>query len=114
MFADWLEDRGDPRAAGYRAIAAQRLRPLQGRNRGAEVWWWHGSPRASRGPFHNVVPADWFARLPPGVGTAQFWPAFSIEGASRTRRGCEDALALAADRQNDLLASVADPAPPRG
>lgn len=54
-----------------------------------------------------------------GVGTAQFWPAFSIEGASRTRRGCEDALALAfaalaAARQNDLLAPVANPAPPRG
>ncbi len=113
VLADFLDDRGDPRAAGYRAIAVQRRYPLQGAYRGKVAWWWHSYLRANTSDFHNVVPHDWFALLPTGEGTAQFWPVFNEMGRVRTRRECEDALALAfaklpAIRQAELLASPAE------
>jgi uncharacterized protein (TIGR02996 family) len=110
IFADWLQDCGDPRAEGYRAIAAQRRHPLQGHNRNTPTWWWHCPPPGSAPTAtHNNLPADWFARLPPGPGTDLYWPSFNIGNGVKTRRECEDALALAfaslpAARRAELLA----------
>jgi uncharacterized protein (TIGR02996 family) len=109
IFADWLQDHGDPRAAGYRAIAVQERRPLQGRHKEKDTWWWHAI-RSSGGDeaFFNVIPADWFDLLPSKDGNNYFWPVFSSKGGIKTRRQCEDALALAfaklpEDRQKELL-----------
>lgn len=108
VFADWLQDRDDPRAAGYRAIALQQRRPLQGRHLNSDAWWWHASAEARVAEFHNHVPQDWFDLLPAGEGNAHFWPVFRSNGGLKTRRECEDALALAfaklpAARQAELL-----------
>jgi uncharacterized protein (TIGR02996 family) len=105
VFADWLDERGDPRADGYRAIARQKRRPLENQRDGAVVWWWW---YRSGGTFYNHVPDDWFALLPPGPGSTLFWPSLAKAENLRSRRECEDALALAfrrlpEDRRNQLL-----------
>jgi uncharacterized protein (TIGR02996 family) len=97
VFADWLEERGDPRADGYRAIARQKRRPLKSqrqRENGVVWWWWH----RFGGTFYNHVPDDWFDLLPPGPGSKMFWPSQAGPENLRSRRECEDALALAFGR----------------
>ena len=105
VFADWLEERGDPRAEGYRALARRRRYPM----RNGAAWWW-----ASRQALcHNVIPDDWFDLLPPGLRGEMFWPL--LTGAPdrvKSRRECEDALALAFarlpdERRAELLKPVA-------
>lgn len=108
VFADWLQDRGDPRAAGYRATAARQRRPLQGQHMNADTWWWY-TAAPQEGDFHNHVPGDWFALLPADEGSGHFWPVFRANGGIKSRRACEDALVLAfaklpAARQAELLA----------
>jgi uncharacterized protein (TIGR02996 family) len=113
VFADWLEDRGERRAAGYRAIAALRRFPLKGEHGGLrrEGWWWHCAPADSKDPSDNNIPGDWFALLPARYGNKNFWPLHTATGGIRTRRQCEDALAqvftkLPAERQKQLLATL--------
>ncbi len=113
VFADWLEEQSDPRAAGYRAIAVRGLYPHQARHGGKDAWWWHRASRAAGGVRHNVVPADWFALLPAGEGLPQFWPVLNDRGRVRTRRECEDELArafagLPAARRAELLSEPAE------
>lgn len=108
VLADWLEDRGDPRSGGYRAIAIQKRRPLQGRHRDIDTWWWHRSGSTKIEDFHNHIPQDWFSLLPAGEGSESFWPVFSPKGGIKSRRECEDALALAfsllsPERQAELM-----------
>lgn len=124
VLADWLQDRGDPRAAGYRAIALNRRCPLSARGAGLDVdgFWWHRDPIA-RGGQRNDIPDDWFALLPPGKGSETFWPLHrQNEPNLLPRRDCEDALALAfaglpPERQADLLSAPvpfgAEPPDPR-
>jgi uncharacterized protein (TIGR02996 family) len=112
VFADWLQDRGDPRAEGYRAMAVRNRHPLQGRHLNADTWWWHACAEARMAEFHNHVPQDWFGLLPPDEGSTQFWPVFRSGGGVKTRRECEDALALAfakltAEQQAKLLTPFA-------
>jgi uncharacterized protein (TIGR02996 family) len=111
VFADWLDDRDDPRAAGYRAIAALQRYPLQGHHSGLQRqgWWWHCSPEGTRTPSHNDIPADWFTLLPTRYGNKSFWPLHKPRSGVRTRRQCEDALALVfrklpMERQTAILA----------
>jgi uncharacterized protein (TIGR02996 family) len=109
VFADWLDERGDPRGAGYRAIARRRRRPLQGRHLDTDTWWWHSSSEDRVEDFHNHIPTDWFAHLPRDDGNEHFWPVFRSGGGIKSRRECEDALArafakLPAGRQTELLA----------
>jgi uncharacterized protein (TIGR02996 family) len=120
VFADWLEDRSDPRAAGYRAIAAVRRYPLDGTHgeRRRQGWWWHcaADPAEHRIPHHNDIPGDWFALLPVRYGNKTFWPLHTATGGLRTRRQCEDALAraftkLPAARQTEILATLPPPEP---
>ena len=110
VFADWLQDRCDPRAAGYRAIAAQQRRPLPGPHLKREAWWWCSST-ASLNQAHNALPGDWFELLPSGEGSKVFWPLLTETGGNKSRRECEDALALVfaqlpASRQAELLIPV--------
>lgn len=105
VFADFLADRDDPRAEGYRAIAVQRRCPQRiGRPTGDAHWWYCGSDSAA----DNIIPRDWFERLPTGVGSKLFWPVIDKPGGVLSRRACEDALArafagLPADRRAALL-----------
>src|SRR5262245_7234999 len=95
VLADWLQDRADPRAAGYRAIASRQRRPLQGRHMKMGTWWWHSSTVSGIDDFHNHIPPDWFGLMSEGVGNTHFWPVFRNNGGIKSRRECEDALALA-------------------
>ncbi len=112
VFADWLDDRDDPRAAGFRAIALHKRYPLSARDAGLDTdgFWWHRGPLASD-TSHNNVPDDWFALLPPASGNGSFWPAYRHDSDSLLpRRACESALALAfaelpPERRAELLSA---------
>jgi hypothetical protein len=58
--------------------------------------------------MHNHIPRDWFDLLPASEGSKSFWPVHTDTKGLMSRRGCEDALALAfaqlpAERQAALL-----------
>lgn len=87
VFADWLDERDDPRAEGYRALGLRGfvtgLSPAGGRTRG----W----ADASYGPpFRSSLPNVWFWEVrtsaPYRTSAWVHWP---------TRREAEDAAALA-------------------
>lgn len=105
VFADFLADRDDPRADGYRAIAVQHRCPLRiGRPTGDAHWWYCGTDHSK----NNIIPRDWFEMLPGDVGSKLFWPRLTNTGGVLSRRACEDALArafadLPADRKRALL-----------
>ncbi len=112
VFADWLQDRSDPRADGLRAIALNKRYPLSARAAGlaADGCWWHrGAPDAPG--HHNNIPDDWFALLPKGAGSESFWPLFTHDDNSLLpRHACESALArafadLPPERQAELLSA---------
>lgn len=113
VFADWLQDRGDARAAGLRAIALNKRYPLSARaaGLGTDGCWWHRGALDAPGGHHNNVPDDWFALLPPAVSNGSFWPVFTKDDQSLLpRRECESALALAfaelpPERQTELLSA---------
>lgn len=114
VLADFLSERDDARADGYRAIAAQRRCPRLTFRPGT-MCWWHcdfGDP-ASRS--HNTIAKDWFALLPSGVGSNLFWPLIKNHTTdTKSRRECEDALArafaqLPVERRAELLRPSAAP-----
>ena len=51
VFADWLEERGDPRADGYRALGVLRRRPM-----GTEKWYWMKTPMGGTLRFRRDYP----------------------------------------------------------
>ena len=75
VFADWLDERGDPRAEGYRALGVLRLVPLRpaGENR---AWYaradsapatWLLDPESQARKYYPtqnlaaaILPGDWF------------------------------------------------------
>ncbi len=69
VFADWLDERGDERAAGYRAMGLRRVAPTLWR--GAGVWVWlnerylAGYKNREEELRVSVLPDDWYNRLPP-------------------------------------------------
>jgi uncharacterized protein (TIGR02996 family) len=111
VFADWLEERGDPRAEGYRALGARRLRP----NKWVQLpdvfhWWWGGDEVFWRNNTDVVVlPRDWFEALPDQELDRVAWP---WHDDPNTRRAAEDAAAagfarLPPERRAALLAPPA-------
>lgn len=109
VFADWLEERGDPRAEGYRALGMLRRypsywkgshgygRPLENPN-----WSWgtRANPHTQEGNlyFHNpeILHNDWMCAIPHQVTTTgygehdeEFWRHH------HNRREADDAAALA-------------------
>ena len=112
VFADWLQDRGDARAAGFRAIALNKRYPLSARaaGLGTDGFWWHRGELSAPG-YHNNIPDDWFALLPPAAGNGSYWPLYAHDEKSLLPRGeCESALALAfaelpPERQAELLSA---------
>lgn len=61
VFADWLQERDDPRAEGYRALGKLKLWPLciQG------VWFYHNGVGNHMDETEGLKPADPSHALPP-------------------------------------------------
>jgi uncharacterized protein (TIGR02996 family) len=85
VFADWLEERDDPRAEGSRALGLLGKRSTEETPRG---WLWHQAmPR--RVPAPCDLPTDWFYALV-NTGGVGLYPT-----PCPTRREAEDAAARA-------------------
>lgn len=104
VFADWLQERDDPRATGYRALG------VLGRNAdrpNLKCPYWY---KSEFGSGSHALPNAWYALLDmPGKGSANC-PQWGKGMA--TRRECENAAALAfarlsAERRAELLAARA-------
>jgi uncharacterized protein (TIGR02996 family) len=99
VFADWLEERGDERGPGYRALGLHRHRPPRGNG-----YVWFNAAHYGRVTFDNL-PADWFEELEDETdGASDAFRAWS------TRREAEDAAAwafaeLPPERRAELLAA---------
>lgn len=105
VFADWLQDRGDPRAEGYRALGRRRIQlpPLEAE----EV-----EELQFDGMYSLRAMCNWM--FWPSVADATLGNAVEFDGDIsivwfRERRAAEDAAALAfatlpPDRKADLLA----------
>lgn len=90
VLADLLDERGDERAAGYRALGRLMLHPTTYNctdTPGVNFYW------CNRGSEHFVLPVCWFASLPhvPRLYTMSEWPA----AEPNTRKSVEDAAAIA-------------------
>lgn len=81
VFADWLDEHGDPRAAGYRALARGGFRPIAYAPYCA--WWREGIGQKRR---HDDLPNDWFTLLATASENFKKY---------RTRREADDSAALA-------------------
>jgi uncharacterized protein (TIGR02996 family) len=110
VFADWLQDRDDPRAEGYRALGLHHRYPDRlSFPEGWLVWWWSewdwfGAMDVSQ---NWRLPKDWCERLEVRGAAPPLYPPAAIENAN-TRREVEDAAALAfaklpAERRAELL-----------
>jgi uncharacterized protein (TIGR02996 family) len=108
-FADWLEERGDPRAAGYRAMGVNRKRARSCSSTvGCYHFWQNGDDRylGSSIGLDACIAFDW-------LGTMHNL----LSSACHTRREAEDAAArgfweLPANRRAELLTPAALPATP--
>lgn len=111
VFADWLEERGDVRAEGYRALGVLGKYPSYGHEDVSVVVWDRRCPYwvTESDVKSRVLPLDWYDMLVirgKGEKCAPDW-AFATNA---TRRECEDAAALAfsklpAERRKQLLDS---------
>jgi uncharacterized protein (TIGR02996 family) len=124
VFADWLQERGDPRAEGHRALVAigRRAVPCQMATTGGVpglVLYIFGTDRMSVTSTYRIayegciIPFDWFRLLGGSMFAVQ---RGSIWRHYRTRREAEDAATAAfaglpPRRRAKLLAP--QPAPPK-
>jgi uncharacterized protein (TIGR02996 family) len=108
VFADWLEDRGDPRAAGYRAMGVNQCAPdMNYKYRFVFRTW--SEPWPGRRYDSSVMPYDWYKLADPEADRED-----GREGGPfflTTRGEAENCLALAfsrlpPDRQAALLAGA--------
>jgi uncharacterized protein (TIGR02996 family) len=102
VFADFLEERGDERAAGMRWLAENKRRPQNWRDGRSDDWMWSlsgGSPREACAKLEDRP--DIFAALMGRPGWHKRNDKAGVtEGMGpwvswRTRREAEDALCLA-------------------
>ncbi len=93
VFADWLDDRDDPRAAGYRALGMLGSAPYC-INQSAFVWY--SSQQATGADPPSDLPDDWFeaigARSPRDGRKKKFF---------ESRREAHDAAARAFTKLTD-------------
>jgi uncharacterized protein (TIGR02996 family) len=104
VFADYLDEQGDPRGPGYRALGLHGHRPWK---QTIGDYTWHGSLTVSSPA--EILPNDWFCELTGKQSLDACWPASFVEGLPRSN--VEDAAALAfsrlpATRQAELLAPL--------
>jgi uncharacterized protein (TIGR02996 family) len=127
VLADFLQERGDPRADGYRALGALRKRPAPSSAKQVPVEELTLA-MLTEGPFNYcrpgteygaigaaelepfALPSDWLESIPrlPGAAHSEDWSQ-----PCRTRRAAEDAAALAfaqlpAARRAEMLTVGAD------
>lgn len=110
VFADWLEEHGDPRAAGYRALGKLRIRPERTKDEHGDGGTLHFFGREGASDTHYLnsqMPSDWFDLIKVSNQDHQLenWKWLKAD-----RRQAEDAAALAfsklpPERQQELLAS---------
>jgi len=120
VFADWLEEQGDPRAMGYRALAALRRVPVRPNTPSSFIHPGYCTRAAAKDVYgeaaleeaaHAVLPWDWFRALKKELGDTD--PLGDRRWAvGRTVRGIEDAAAraflrLGPKRRAELLAKGA-------
>jgi uncharacterized protein (TIGR02996 family) len=72
VFADWLQDRGDPRAEGYRALVTLGLAPRRYGGSGRDRRWEWGESLTCRG---SHLCASWYAALASATGFRTRWDA---------------------------------------
>lgn len=89
VLADFLEDRGDPRAEGYRALGRLKKFPYK-QNIAFSDWTFHGS--SCECCRENILPADWYRAL---SGQQSLWHAWPEIRDRKPRREVEDAAAMA-------------------
>jgi uncharacterized protein (TIGR02996 family) len=112
IFADWLEERGDPRAEGYRALGRNRFRPVVPVF--DQFWSLPGWQTAAQPLLRmntivvdfGTLPDDWL-RAVPKLTDQEAGPQWRTR---KSRREAEDAAALAfaslpAKRRAKLLAA---------
>lgn len=121
VFADGLDERGDPRGPGYRALGLLRKSPARASdedNRGKNYTWFNSDPRAySNAAFEDHLPNDWCEAIVGCRICPRKWNRnpFSrvLQWTEHTlRREADDAAALAFTmlpeaEQTRLLAGVA-------
>ncbi len=121
VFADWLDEQGDERGPGYRALGVNRFWVFDWPDHtegSLRLWTWYPHSRLSY-LHERELPDDWFTRLPaweclysngaPGGNEGMAWRDY------RSRQLADDAAALAfaklpAERRAELLSPVEVPA----
>jgi uncharacterized protein (TIGR02996 family) len=113
VFADWLQERNDPRAEGIRALGVLQKYPMISNSGGKPVYCWkrHDNERDPRSwtaeewersnPQHAVLPAD----------VVLSFVASEIQFSFPSRREAEDTVAitfaaLPPERRAELLAGA--------
>jgi uncharacterized protein (TIGR02996 family) len=103
VFADWLDEHGDPRAAGYRALGALRRTPFPWRNPpdadGVLRWLYHNGTGTYNGrpiPDDHRLPADWIGAISKDGRTQPLIMCYDVgDGTPLPRSAMEDAAARA-------------------
>jgi uncharacterized protein (TIGR02996 family) len=100
VFADWLDEQGDPRGPGYRALGMMRNVPDHFPDSGPAWTWWKGALGLCR---RDYLSADWWELLAGGEKDSEMTREYL------TRRAAEDAAArafakLSPARRSRLLA----------
>ena len=109
VFADWLDERADPRAVGYRALGLLRRNPaLFSTTPPRWVWLntrWGASYRDRVDRSRALLPDDWYANIP-RAGSAtdpcakeRFVLSEALDDAARAFAG------LSAERRAEILAA---------
>jgi uncharacterized protein (TIGR02996 family) len=107
IFADWLDEQGDPRGPGYRALSRHCLFPSMSRlalsPAGCPYWF-----KRTFGPGeHFYLFEDWYDKLDM-IGKGRYNCPDWTHYTGATRKECEDAAAFAfvqlpVERQEELL-----------
>jgi uncharacterized protein (TIGR02996 family) len=117
VFADWLQERGDERSEGYRALGANRLYAIMPGERGWGVWYNDSQYTLPVEDAPLRLPEDWFGcvesliRAATDEGTLSIGYAEGVPGywqGFNARFLAENAAALAfarlpAERRRQLL-----------
>jgi len=103
VFADWLQEQGDPRAEGYRALGRNQISPYF--SAATQLWViWNGDAYLDAdGGCEHRLPGDWFT---------QAYKAKCNYFQRESRREIDNAAALAfsrlpPERRAELLAGQA-------
>lgn len=107
VFADWLQERDDPRAEGYRALGVLERRPI-----GDRLGCWFAVASRFGKDHYGTLPDDWLHQVEGRPVSCHGEPemsftAYSCGGSSRRDEEDKAALAFArlpAERRAELLA----------